>query len=180
MVNVLQMKIVITGGPCSGKTTVIKHLEKEGYKVLHEVPREVILEYKKLGKDHSKNVHDFQYDVLKRTIERNKMIKEGELTFLDIDIPEGVAYFKIRGMKPPEWLISAIKEHAKYHKVILLEQAPFFEKDGVRVENEETSKKISKIIEKTYRELGYEIYKVPFMELRERVKVIKKICGLNS
>ncbi len=48
------------------------------------------------------------------------------------------------------------------------------------MENEETSKKISKIIEETYRELGYEVHKIPFIELKERIKIIKKICGINS
>lgn len=179
MVNVLEMKIVITGGPCSGKTTVIKYLEKEGFKVLHEVPRELINEYKKIGKSPLDEFHQFQYDILKHTLKRNKKIIEGEITFLDIDIPEGIAYFKVRGIEPPEWLTSAIKKHAKYHKVIFLEQAPFFEEDGIRLENKESSKRISKLIEETYRELGYEVYKVPFMELKERIKTIKKICGIN-
>ncbi len=100
MVNYLLMKIVITGGPCSGKTTTIKHLEEEGHKVLHEVPRQILIDYQKNRKRHPKDFHKFQYEILIRTLERNKQIKKGELTFLDIDIPESIAYFKVRGLNP--------------------------------------------------------------------------------
>jgi predicted ATPase len=33
---------VITGAPCSGKTSVIRELEKRGYRVVHEVARAYI------------------------------------------------------------------------------------------------------------------------------------------
>ncbi|MBL4795729.1 MAG: AAA family ATPase, partial [Pseudomonadales bacterium] len=36
------MNIVITGGPCSGKTTLINALEKKGIHVIHEVAIKVI------------------------------------------------------------------------------------------------------------------------------------------
>ena len=172
------MKIVITGSSCSGKTTVIKTLEREGFKVLHEIPRQLIKKYKKEGINPTTNIHKFQYEILKLTLERNKNIRDDEITFLDIDIPEGVAYFKARNMQPPEWLTSAIEKHAIYDKVIFLEQAPFFENDNVRLEDHKTSKKIGEIIEKTYEKLNYKVHKIPFIKLDERIKIIKRICGL--
>ncbi len=173
------MKIVITGGPCSGKTTLIRYLERQGYKVLHEVPRQIIREYKQKGIDHSQKRNEFQFNVLKRTIERNKKIKDGEIVFLDVDIPEGIAYFKANGEEPPNWLLKAAKEHAKYHKVILLEQIPFHRKDDIRIEDAKTALKISKIIEELYNELGYEVHKIPFMHVKKRAEIIKKICNIK-
>ena len=35
-------RIIITGGPCSGKTSIIDSLKDEGYKCFNEISREVI------------------------------------------------------------------------------------------------------------------------------------------
>ena len=45
------MKIVITGGPGTGKSSIIKKLDNQGYHVFHETSREIIKKYKKLGHD---------------------------------------------------------------------------------------------------------------------------------
>ena len=45
------MKIVITGGPGTGKTSIINKLESLGHHVFHESSREIIRKYKKLGHD---------------------------------------------------------------------------------------------------------------------------------
>ena len=36
------MKIVITGGPCSGKTALVDKLFEKGYEIIPEVAREII------------------------------------------------------------------------------------------------------------------------------------------
>ena len=41
------MKIVITGGPGTGKTSIINKLEDIGHTVFHESSREIIQKYKK-------------------------------------------------------------------------------------------------------------------------------------
>jgi predicted ATPase len=37
------MKIVITGGPCSGKTKLVGKLFEKGYEILPEAAREMII-----------------------------------------------------------------------------------------------------------------------------------------
>ena len=43
------MKIVISGGPGTGKSSIIDELSKKGYKIFEESSREIIKKYKKLG-----------------------------------------------------------------------------------------------------------------------------------
>ena len=43
------MKVVITGGPGTGKTSIIKKLENIGHCVFHESSREIIKKYNKIG-----------------------------------------------------------------------------------------------------------------------------------
>ncbi len=42
-------KIVITGGPGTGKTSLINHLEIKGFNCMHEISREVTLKAKEEG-----------------------------------------------------------------------------------------------------------------------------------
>ena len=76
----MQQKIVITGGPGTGKTSIIKELEKRNYFCYHEVIRELTLEAKKEGSltDLSTNpiakVDDslgFNLKILKKLVLRN-------------------------------------------------------------------------------------------------------------
>ena len=45
------MKIVISGGPGTGKTSIINELVSIGQIVFHESSREITTKYKKLGHD---------------------------------------------------------------------------------------------------------------------------------
>ena len=44
--------ILLIGGPSSGKTTLINHLEKEGFICYPEISREVTLKAREEGIDH--------------------------------------------------------------------------------------------------------------------------------
>ena len=56
-------RIIITGGPCSGKTSIIDSLKDEGYKCFNEISREVI--QKMNIKTSYKNI-DFEEIVFKK------------------------------------------------------------------------------------------------------------------
>ena len=48
----MQQKIVITGGPSTGKSTLIKELTKQNYTCFEEISREVIVEARSQGIEH--------------------------------------------------------------------------------------------------------------------------------
>ena len=62
-------KVVITGGPGSGKTEIIKELEKRGYYVKHEVVRTLYKKGKKKGVNaFKKDPFEFSEKLLKYRI----------------------------------------------------------------------------------------------------------------
>ena len=73
-------KIVITGGPCAGKTTGMSYLEQElskmGYKVvfLNESATEIILNGLDLGAN--KTNLDFERNIIQLQIEKEKLYME--------------------------------------------------------------------------------------------------------
>lgn len=165
---------VITGGPCSGKTAIINKFEKMGYNVVHEVARSLIESELEAGKTKEMVRSDdkaFQKRLLRKKIEVENNIPEEEVVFLDTAIPDSIPYFILSGISFDERTMKVFKKKA-YKKIFLLEQLPFFKEDNVRIEGDQLSMRINRLIFETYSSLGYEIVHIPFLPLEERVRLI--------
>jgi len=163
---------VITGAPCSGKTSVIYGIEQLGYKVVHETARAYINDELRKGKtlDQIKaDISLFEHNIFYRKIEMESSLPEKAIIFLDRAIPDSVAYFRFAGLDPkePEQRSADIR----YRKIFMFDRLRI-KHDEVRNENEEESILIERIIEETYLNLGYEITRVPVLPLQRRVNFI--------
>ena len=151
-------KIVLTGGGCCGKTTLINELEKRGYNVLHEVAREVLSERK-----YSRNndCESLQREIFYRQLKKESTI-DG-LTFMDRSAVDGIAYTKLfLGIVPDFFKVHELKNN--YDQVFLLDRLPLIN-DGIRVElDDNDAQLIHDKVEQVYCELGYSPIKVPVFE----------------
>lgn len=164
---------VITGAPSSGKTTIIKLLEKKGYKVLYETARTYIDKELKKGKtirEIRRDEADFQRRIVALKIQYEKKLNPKEITFLDRAIPDTIAYYELIGLPKDKSLEKAV-EKSSYKKVFLFEQLEF-EKDYARTEPKEKADRLQKLLEKTYRNLPLPVIKVPKMTVEKRLKFI--------
>ena len=163
---------VITGGPSSGKTTVLKELEKMGYIVYPEAARVFIDKEMAKGKSLKEirgDEAEFQRKVLKIKIKVEKAAPKNKIVFFDRAIPDSIAYYQICGLDPKEVLKFCKKKI--YRKIFFFEQLPL-EKDYARVEDGKTIKKLNKLLKKTYKDLGYKVIAIPPMSIKKRVKKI--------
>ena len=93
------MRVVITGGPSVGKTTIVKILEEKGYRVVHEIATRLIKEGKILPWDDRAR---FQAEVLRRQLEAESSLLEFDLiTFLDRGAFDGEAYYRCDDLPVP-------------------------------------------------------------------------------
>lgn len=165
---------VITGGPCSGKTTLIENLEKMGYSVMHEVARSLFESELRSGKTKDMVRSDdkaFQKKLLRMKIEAERNIPEEKIVFLDTAIPDSIPYFIISGINFDERTMKIFKKKP-YKKIFLLEQLPFQKEDNVRIEDNQLCARINRLIYETYSSLGYEIINIPILTLEERTRLI--------
>jgi len=163
---------VITGGPSSGKTTVLKELAKLGYIIYPEAARVFIDKEMKKGKslkEIRRNEAEFQRKVLKIKIEVEKAASKDKIVFFDRAIPDSIAYYQIAGLDPKEVL--KFCQEKKYKKIFFLEQLPF-DQDYARIENGKTIEKLNKLLKESYKNLGYEVITIPAMSVKERVQKI--------
>ena len=166
--------VVITGGPFSGKSTLLEYLKSRGYQVVPESARILIDEEAAKGKTLQEIRSDeagFQRRVLQMKVELEEKTSPQQLTFLDRGIPDSIAYCQIYG----EDTVLALKEsqRRRYKAVFLCEQVPF-EKDDARTEDQKRAHEISKLLYEAYTDLGYEVIKIPLMSVANRAKFILK------
>lgn len=163
---------VITGGPSSGKTTVLNKLAKLGYLIYPEAARVFIDQEMAKGKSLKEirgNEAEFQKKVLEMKIETEKATPKDKIVFFDRATPDSVAYYQICGLDPKEVLKLCLKK--TYRKIFFLEQLSF-ENDYARVENRETIEKLNKLLKESYQDLGYEVISISAVSVKERVKKI--------
>src|SRR5678815_4588962 len=87
---------VITGGPCSGKTTTVNLLHSRGYKITIEHARHYLDTQRISGRtveEVRKNQREFQLGLLEMQIEQENSITPDDLIFLDRAIPDSLAYY---------------------------------------------------------------------------------------
>jgi len=164
---------VITGGPSTGKTTVINMLQERGYQTTIEHARHYIDTMRDEGEtveEIRNNKRKFQLGVLDMQIEQEASIDPEDVVFLDRAIPDAMAYYQFLMLDYDERLLKVV-ESTSYKKIFILDRLPFT-KDYARTEDEEDQKKIHQLITKVYQDLGFPIVFVPVLPPDERVEFI--------
>jgi len=168
-------KVVITGGPGTGKTAVINHLKSQGYFCLAEISREVILEAQQQGIDQLFLTDPilFSQKLLEGRIAQYQQVEKVSKTiFFDRGIPDTVAYMDYFNTQYPEHFIQACHNHP-YDMIFLL--PPWEEiycSDNERYESFEQAVEIHKALKETYLNYGYTPIEVPFDTVANRVNYI--------
>jgi predicted ATPase len=169
-------RIVITGGPGTGKTSLIKHLEKTGYPCMHEISRDVIREAQKEGIDQL---------FLKNPILFSKKLLEGRLhqfnypiatpqsfLFYDRGMPDVTAYMDYIDSHYPE-KFSEICIINRYDTVFLLPPwQEIYKQDNERYESYEQAETIYNFLLKGYQNYDYNVHEVPVGPVEERTHYI--------
>ena len=163
---------VITGGPDSGKTTVIKHLSELGYYTVPEYARLFIDKELENGKTLEEIRGDeikFHIRVVKFKLSLERKTPRNKIVFFDRGLPDSIAYYKFLNVKPSQLIIKMSKN--RYKKVFLLD-ALSYKNDYARNESEKDAQRIHELIKQTYKEFVYEIVTVPVMAIKKRVELI--------
>jgi predicted ATPase len=172
----MQQKIVLIGGPGTGKTTIINELMKRDFYCMPEVSRKIVLKAKKEG---------IEQLFLTAPVLFSKMLLEGreeqynkaqnlkeEIVFFDRGIPDVHAYMNYFNTIYPTYFIQKSKTY-KYTKVFHF--SPWKEihtTDNERYESFEEAVKIDAFLITAYSELEYELINVPFGSVAERTNFI--------
>lgn len=145
-------KILITGGPGAGKTSIIDELEKRNFNCEHEIVRSLTIEGKKKGNDQAflRDPLKFTKKLLDLRINQFNKIQENEITFYDRGVHDTLAYLKFIKVNIGDDLINKCMK-IKYNMVFVLPPwKKIYQQDDCRYESFEESIKIFNEIIKIY------------------------------
>lgn len=172
-------RIVVTGGPGFGKSTIIHHLKNAGYNVFNEVSREIIESQKVSGGDVLpwKDHHAFNEAVFKGRLEQfHAATNNHQLYFYDRGIPDSLAYLLADEKSVPSHYSDEAKLCNYYHKVFITPPWPeIYKTDNQRWEGIEYAMKIHGFITDYYVQLGYELVDLPRESVDRRAEFILNI-----
>lgn len=170
-------RIVISGGPSSGKTTIINRLQKEDYYCFAEVSRELILISQKKGIEQPflDNPAQFNKDLLNARIDQfNKAETINSNVFYDRGVHDVIGYMYYGKQIIPTLFIEGCNK-CVYDQVFLLPPwQTIHVTDNERYESFEQATEIYKCLYKTYTEFGYKVTEVPTGTVNERKNFILK------
>ncbi|NHF60275.1 ATP-binding protein [Flavobacteriaceae bacterium TP-CH-4] len=184
-----QRKIVITGGPSTGKTSLIEGLEKGGHHCFHEVIRSMTLEAKHEGEIKHFTTNpialvsdpmDFNRKILKARVQhyREATLLPQSNVFFDRGIPDVLAYMDHFGQDYGNEFIDTAAEN-RYDTVFLL---PIWEaiyvSDNERFESYDEALAIHDHLWEAYTRFGYHVIEVPRDTVEGRVAFISKTLNL--
>jgi len=177
-------RIVITGGPGSGKTALVSHLEKEGFAVMHEISRAVIIEAQKQGIEQLflENPILFSEKLLNGRLQQ---FHDGEncaapILFYDRGMPDVTAYMDFVGTHYPPNFTKTCAEFLYDEVFVLPPWEAIYEQDNERYESFEQAEKIFQFLKNSYRNLGYTIHEVPVGIIKDRVQYIISTIKLRT
>ena len=172
-------KIVISGGPGGGKTTIINSLKDMGYYCYDEISRELIQKYKKKYNQNIffENPLEFSKLLWKKREEqyKNSIIqKEYDKVFFDRSLLDVTSYLEFIGKRNLN--LEKKLSNLNYDIVFLVKPTKKnYKKDFSRHENFNQSMKIHNILEKNYKN-HFKTVNVPFKKLSERLNFIIEFC----
>lgn len=169
---------VITGGPGSGKSTLIDALEASGYARSIEAGRRVIRSQMAIGGNALpwKDPSGFADLMLHWEVRSYQIAQRSSgVVFFDRGIPDIAGYLRLMNLPVPAHVREAV-EVFRYNRKVFI--APpwreIFAQDCERKQDFEEAVRTYDAMILTYRELGYDLIEIPKTSIEERVLFVLK------
>ena len=168
----MENKIVITGAPGTGKTSIIAQLIKLGYSCSEEISREIITEQIASGGKVLPwlNLGEFSHRVFSLRKAQYINATTDSLHFFDRGLLDVIAYMKVDDLTISD---NYKKECEKYRYNTTVFYAPIwkeiYKNDLQRKEDLSSAITIEKYLLETYKFFGYTLIEIPKLTIEERV-----------
>jgi predicted ATPase len=174
---------VLTGGPGSGKTTLIEALGRAGVATSPEVGRAVIREQLAAGGDALPwaDQHAFaDLMVVRDVAAQREVLASGVVTVLDRGVPDVAGFLRVSGLPVPPHIDAAART-CRYNTRVFI--APFwpeiFTADAERKQSPDVAEATFAVMVETYRDYGYDLVELPRAPVADRVAFVLDRIGLR-
>jgi predicted ATPase len=167
---------VLTGGPGSGKTTLIDALRRRGYATTDEAGRGVIREQMQGGGDGVPWIDRERFAELMFEWEfgsYRQAERQDGLVFFDRGLPDTTGYLRLEGLGVPAWM----EEEAwrlRYNRRVFIAppRKEIYGRDEERRQDWQVAVRTYEIMAETYSGFGYELIELPRIPVDERTDFV--------
>ncbi|MFB4320212.1 AAA family ATPase [Actinomadura sp. 21ATH] len=169
--------VVFTGGPGSGKSTLIDLLAGDGYARSEEAGRGVIRDQVAIG-GRALPWADrelFAELMLSWELRSYGMAEAAAGTVLfDRGLPDVVGYLRLEGLPVPDHVAEAARRFRYHRRVFVAPPWPeIYERDVERRQSPEVAERTHASMVETYEEYGYELVTLPRVPVGERARFVR-------
>src|SRR5713226_9490912 len=167
---------VITGGPGSGKSTLVAALGRRGYAHSIEAGRAIIQDQTAIGGPALPGRDPLAFAELMLSWElrsyRMAQAESGQVVF-DRGVPDMVGYFQLLGRPVPSHVTRAAERFRYNRRVFLAPPWPeIFRQDAERKQTPEEARRTCEAMVAAYSSCGYELIVLPLVSVDERVRFV--------
>lgn len=175
---------VLTGGPGSGKTTLIEALKAKGFATAPEAGRGIIRDQMAIDGP-ALPWHDralFAELMLSWELRSwHAAHAEPAPVFFDRGVADTIGYLRLCGLPVPEHIGSAADKFRYARRVFVAPPWPeIFTQDEERKQTLNEAERTFQAVTGVYAELGYELVPLPLVSVEERVRFILDQAGLRQ
>jgi predicted ATPase len=168
-------RFIITGAPCTGKSTVLELLKTKGYPTVDEVARQIIKQELAIGSNKVPWLDNDAFSAL--VVEKQIQDYQNRLhpiSFFDRGIPDVLAYMNhFNSKKHFDSIKSLAQKHLYENKIFLFPPwENIYQTDNERLESFEQSTQIHQELLQIYQDLNYTIITMPFCDEHQRTAFI--------
>ncbi len=167
---------VFTGGPGSGKTSLLESLRKQGFQIVEEVGRQIIQEQVLRNGEALpwSNKEKFRDEMLSRSLlTYTQVVETQKPVFFDRGIPGLIGYSRLEGIEISEKLKEAVEKFRYNPKVFITPPwEGIYKNDKERKQTYAVAVETYEAVSAAYKEAEYEIIEIPKSSVEERAQFV--------
>jgi predicted ATPase len=175
---------VVTGGPGSGKSSLLDALEQAGFGRSVEAGRAIIQDQMAIGGSALPWADRACFAELMLSWEiRSYRLAERSAgpVFFDRSVVDVIGYLKLHGLAVPEHMRKAA-EVFRYHRRVFIAPAwkEIYTRDAERKQSFEEAVRTEAAMRAVYPSYGYELVELPRLPVKERVEFVLDSTGIGT
>jgi predicted ATPase len=175
------LRVVISGGPGSGKTALVDALSVAGHRCCEEASRKLIREQHACGGAWLpwRDLPGFAAECERRMREQLMRYSGHAPVFFDRGLPDIIAYLRDAGLRPDDRLFQCVR----FYTPLAFLAPPWpeiYRQDPERPQTYDEAARLYGELERAYRECGFAIALLPRAPVPERVAFVERSLAVAT